>query len=104
MYALVKIGGRQYKVSPNETLRINRIHGEVGGEVVLNDVMMVSSEGVVEFGKPALPYTVTLELLGQTRSRKQTTYHFTRRGGHRVKRGWREHYSMVRVKSIEKGA
>ena len=103
MYALVKIGGRQYKVAPNETQKINRISGEAGDEVVISDVMMVSDGGIMEFGKPHLPYRVTLELLSQTRSRKQTTYRFTRRGGHRVKHGWRNHFSVVRVKSIEKG-
>lgn len=104
MYALVKIGGRQYRVAPNETLRINRIPGEAASDVVVSDVMLVEEGGKFEIGKPYLPYRVTLELLAQGRGKKQSTYHFTRRGGHRVKHGWRNYFSVVRVKSIEKGA
>jgi len=104
MYAMVKIGGRQYRVTPNETLKINRIPGEVGSDVLVSDVMLVEEAGAVEIGRPHLPYLITLELLAHVRSRKQTTYHFTKRGGHRVKHGWRNLYSVVRVKSIEKGA
>lgn len=103
MYAMVKIAGRQYRVSPNETLKVNRLEGETGDELVALDVMLVSDGGTPEIGRPILPYRVTLELLGSGRGPKGITSRFTRRGGHRVRRGWRHHYSLVRVKSIEKG-
>jgi len=104
MYALVKIGGCQYRLTPNETLKVNRLQGEVGSSFVVSDVMLVEDNGVVEVGHPHLPYAITLELLTQGQGKKNTTYHFTKRGGHRVKHGWRNYFSIVRVKSIVKGA
>ena len=103
MYALVKIAGRQYRVAPNQTLKVERLEGEAGNDVVVGSVMMVSDGGNIEVGAPTLPYQVTLELLAQGRGPKGLTFRSTRRGGHRVKRGWRHHFSLVRVKSIEKG-
>lgn len=104
MHAFVKIAGRQYRVAPNMTLKVDRLEAETGGSVVIRDVMMVADGANYEIGKPNLPYAVTLELIEQGRGRKGVTYKFRRRGGHRVKHGWRHHFSLVRVKSIEKGA
>ena len=104
MHAFVKIAGRQYRIIPNQTFKVDRLDLEPGSSVVINDVMMVSDGTNIEIGRPNLPYAVTLELLSQGRGRKGTTLKFTRRGGHRVKHGWRHHFSLVRVKSIVKGA
>ncbi len=104
MYAFVKIAGRQYRITPNQTLKVDRLNAEPGGTVVIKDVMMIADGTNFEIGRPNLPYSVTLELLSQGRGRKGITYKITRRGGHRVKHGWRHHFSMVRVTSIEKGA
>jgi large subunit ribosomal protein L21 len=103
MYALVKVSGRQYRVAPNRTFQVDRLDGEAGASIVLDQVMLVSDGGKVEIGTPTLPYTITCELLRQGRGPKGETYRCVRRGGHRVKRGWRHHFSVLRVKSIEKG-
>ncbi len=104
MHAFVKIAGRQYRLVPNQILKVDRLDAEPGSSVVVKDVMMVADGTNFEIGSPNLPYSVTLELLNQGRGRKGTTYKFRRRGGHRVKHGWRHHFSLVHVKSIEKEA
>ena len=52
MYAIVKTGGKQYRVEPESVILVDRIHAEVGDEVVLKDVLLVSSEGETKIGDP----------------------------------------------------
>lgn len=100
MKAIIKLSGRQYQVVPDGRLRVGRIALEKGAELVVDQVLMVEDGNRIEVGSPTVPYRVTLEVLDQTRGPKGLSYTFFRRGGRRVKRGWRERYSVVRVKSI----
>ncbi|MBM3325872.1 MAG: 50S ribosomal protein L21 [Calditrichaeota bacterium] len=104
MFALVKIAGRQYRVAPEQKLTVEKLTVPTGGEYVVQDVMMVVDGERVEVGQPRLPYRVTLELLSQKPGERGVSYRFFRRGGRRVKRGWRHQQTFVRVKSIEKEA
>ncbi len=102
MYALVKIAGRQYKVSPEDTLKVDRLKTQPGDETSVTDVMMVSDGDSVEIGTPLLPYQVMLETLEHDRHPKVMTYRFKRRGGMRKMHGHRQQYTLVKVKSIQK--
>ncbi len=102
MFAIVKIAGRQYRVSPEQMLTVERLNAPSGTEYTVQDVMMVSNGEKLEVGQPRLPYRVILELLEHKRGPKGYAYRFFRRGGRRVKRGWRHLQTLVRVKSIEK--
>jgi len=103
MYAIVKISGRQYRVSRDEVIRVDRLKAEPGEELIVSDVMMISDGEQREIGSPHVPYRVCLEVIEHGRDRKQITRRFVRRGGMRRKRGYRRSYSMVKIKSIEQG-
>ena len=103
MNAIVRIAGRQYRVSPGATLKVDRLPVAEGGAHVAEDVMMVEDNGSAQFGQPTLPYRVELEVLAQARHPRVLSYHFKRRGGRRRLQGHRQPYSLVRVKSITKG-
>lgn len=102
MYVLVKIAGRQYKVSPDDTIKVERLQTEPGDETRVTDVMMVSDGDSVEIGTPLLPYQVMLETLEHNRYPKVMAYRFKRRGGMRKMHGHRQQYTLVKVKAISK--
>ena len=101
MYALIKVAGRQYRVSQNEQLKVDRLQSDPGDEVVILDVMMVARDSDVEIGAPYLPYRVTMETVEHGRHPKVMSYRFKRRGGARKMHGHRQQYTLVRVKAIE---
>ena len=104
MYAIIKISGRQYCVTPDETLKVGKLNAEPGDDVVVTDVIMIADGDNTEIGTPLVDYKVRLEVIEHGRDRKLMTHRFVRLGGVRKKRGHRQHYSMVKVKSIEQGA
>jgi len=103
MFALVKIAGRQYRVSPGEQVKVDLLDAEPGGEWASSTVMMVADDQLVEIGSPEVPYIVKFEVLGHGRHKKVLSYRFVRRGGVRKTHGHRQHYTLLKVKSIEKG-
>ena len=58
MYAVVKTGGKEYRVSKGDLIRIERLEGKAGDQVLLKDVLMVSDEGQSQFGTPNLAHAV----------------------------------------------
>ncbi len=104
MHAIIKLSGRQYCVSPDETIKVGKLSAEPGDDVVITDVIMITDGDNTEIGTPLVDYKVRLEVIEHGRDRKLITSRFVRRGGVRKKRGHRQHYSMVKVKSIEQGA
>ncbi|MBT3231975.1 MAG: 50S ribosomal protein L21 [Calditrichaeota bacterium] len=104
MYAIVKIAGRQYRVSQDEAVEVDRIDVEPGGQVTVEDVMMIADGDNVEIGTPQLPYKVNLEVVKHDRRAKVRSVHFKRRGGMRRTIGHKQQYTVLKVKSIEKGS
>lgn len=102
MQAIVKLGGRQYRVEPQARIKVFNLKGLPGEKCDVREVLMVEDNGQVEVGKPYLPYKVSLEILAQKRGRKGYAIRFFRRGGRRVIRGFCNHYAEVRVNAIEK--
>ncbi len=103
MFAIVKIAGRQYRVTPEEQLEVDKLNLEPGESLAVQDVMMVGNENEYEIGTPHLPYSVNLELIEHKKRPKVMSVVFKRRGGMRRRKGHRQEYSVVKVKSIEKG-
>ncbi len=102
MYALVKIAGKQYRVSPDETLKVDRLQTDPGEETPFPGVMMVADGKDVQIGTPLLPYHVLMETVEHGRHPKVLSYTFKRRGGRRRMHGHRQQYTLVKVKSIQK--
>jgi large subunit ribosomal protein L21 len=101
MHAVVKTGGKEYRISKGDVIRVERLEGKVGDQVTLRDVLMVSQEGQVQFGTPQLTQAmVTAEIVEQTKGRKVLTYKMKRRKNYRRFKGHRQTYTYLKVDDI----
>ncbi|UCD84372.1 MAG: 50S ribosomal protein L21 [Deltaproteobacteria bacterium] len=102
MYAVVRTGGKQYRVSEGEVLRVEKLKGEVGDQVDFNEVLMVSGQDKVKIGTPVLTKaSVTGEIVCQGKEKKITVFKQIRRKNFHRKRGHRQEYTEIRIKEIK---
>jgi large subunit ribosomal protein L21 len=100
MFAVIKTGGRQYRVVPDDVLEITKIDGEVGTIVQLNEVLVVGGDTPV-LGVPTVKgASVAAELLQHKRGPKVIAFKKRRRKNSRRKRGYRDELSVIRVTEI----
>ena len=101
MYAIVKTGGKQYRVAPNDILQVEKLEGEPGDVVVLDQVLMVATDKGLEVGTPLVEgASVACELVDQIRGKKIIIFKKKRRKHYRRKRGHRQHYTVLKVLEI----
>ena len=101
MYAVIKTGGKQYRVAENDVLKVEKIEGEAGSTIEFTEVLMVGEGETVTVGKPMIAGAkVIAELVEQTRGPKLIAFKKRRRKNSRRKKGHRQDLSMVRIKSI----
>ncbi len=101
MFAVVKTGGKTYRVSKGDILRVERIKGKGGDSVRLNEVLMISDENGVHIGKPYLDNaTVTGEILKEEKGKKVLTYKMKKRKNYRRFKGHRQIYTYLKVNEI----
>ena len=104
MYAVIKTGGKQYRVAENDTLSIERVAGEAGDIIEFKDVLMVGSDTGVEVGSPMVEgATVAAELLEQFRDKKIIVFKKKRRKNYRRKNGHRQLLTKVCITEILTG-
>jgi len=105
MYAIIKTGGKQYKVEPGTTFESERIEGEAGATVELTDsVLLLNNDGEVTVGTPTVSgVSVELEIQEQVRSKKVIVFKMKRRKRYRRKHGHRQQRTIVTVKDIKIG-
>ncbi len=104
MYAVISTGGKQYKVSEGETIRVEKISGEVGTSVSLDHVLLVSDGQTVKVGKPTLPDTaVSGRIVEQGKAKKVIILKYKRRKRYHRKRGHRQHYTALKIDKIAEG-
>ena len=100
MFAVIKTGGRQYRVVPDDVLEITKIDGEVGTIVQLGEVLVVGGDTPV-LGVPTVQgASVAAELLQHKRGPKVIAFKKRRRKNSRRKRGYRDELSVIRVTEI----
>ncbi len=99
MFAVIKTGGKQYRVAPDETLRVARLEGEPGSIVELTDVLMVGGE-TPTLGNPVSGATVAAEVIAHERGDKVIAFKKRRRKNSRRKRGYREEFTLIRITEI----
>ena len=100
MFAVIKTGGRQFRVAPDDVLEIGKIAGDVGTIVQLNDVLMVGGDTPV-LGTPMVAgATVAAEVLQHKRGPKVISFKKRRRKNSRRKRGYRDELTLLRVTEI----
>ncbi|WDI30018.1 50S ribosomal protein L21 [Hyphococcus flavus] len=101
MYAVVKTGGKQYRVSKDDILRVERLPGEAGDVVTLDDVLMVGDGGDVTVGAPKVDgAAVAAEIVEQMRDKKIIVFKKRRRQNYRRKKGHRQHLTVLKVTEI----
>jgi large subunit ribosomal protein L21 len=104
MYAVVKTGGKEYRVSKGDLIRVEKIGGNVGDQVTLNDVLMVSKEGETQLGTPLLANVVIQgEIVQEIKGKKVLTYKMKRRKNYRRFKGHRQTYTYLKVNDINLG-
>lgn len=101
MYAIVKTGGKQYQVSAGDQLMVEKIDGNVGDSVELDEVLMVADGESVTVGKPVVDGAkVTATITEQGKHRKIKVFKKKRRKGYRLMKGHRQHYTALKVADI----
>ena len=101
MYAVIKTGGKQYRVTAGETLKIETVAGDVGSAIVLDKILMVGNGDTVSVGKPLLTgATVTATIVSNGRGKKVTIFKMRRRKHYQKHQGHRQNYTEIRIDGI----
>lgn len=101
MFAIVQTGGKQYRVSPGDILRVERLPGEQGDEVTLDQVLLVAKDESVQVGRPLLPGAqVVGRILRQGKAKKIIVFKKKRRKNYRRKQGHRQLYTAIQIQEI----
>jgi large subunit ribosomal protein L21 len=102
MYAVIKSGGKQQRVAPGDSLRVEKIPGEVGETVTFDEVLLTGDGDAVTVGNPTVESTsVSAIITRQAKSKKITVSKYKRRKGFRLKRGHRQAFTQVSIQSID---
>ncbi len=102
MYAVIRTGGKQTRVTPGESIRVEKLEGSVGDNVELAEVLLIGGEGEARIGTPLVAGAKVIgTITAQGRHPKITIFKMKRRKGYRRKNGHRQAYTEVRVDRIE---
>ena len=100
MYAVTKSGGKQYRVKPGQTVRLEKLAGEKGSKVELGNVLMVEDGGNVQTGAPLPSAKVEATILETDRADKIIVFKKKRKKQYRRTRGHRQSFTAVRIEKI----
>jgi len=104
-YAVIRSGGKQYRVSPGDTVRLEKLDGDPGGACAFTEVLLTSSDGAVQVGKPLLDGArVVGEIVRHEKAKKILVFKKKRRKNYRRRQGHRQQQTVVRVTGIEVGS
>jgi large subunit ribosomal protein L21 len=102
MYAVIATGGKQYRVTEGETLKVEKIAGEEGSEVELDQVLMIADGENIQVGTPALDKgLVTATIVSHGRGKKVEIVKFRRRKHHRKQMGHRQSFTEIEISKIK---
>lgn len=101
MYAVVKTGGKQYRVSAGEKLKVEQISADVGAEIMLDQVLMIADGDAVKVGAPLVSgASVTAKVVAQGRGEKVGIFKMRRRKHYRKTQGHRQNYTEIEIIGI----
>jgi len=103
MHAIIRTGGKQYRVTKGDVIRVEKMDGEAGKSVKLDDVLMLTDGDKVTLGENLKGAGVTATVLGQDRNEKVLIFKKKRRHNYRRKNGHRQHVTVLKITDI-KGA
>jgi len=101
MYAVIKTGGKQYRVEAGEKIRVEQILAEIGSELVIDQVLMIADGDNISMGKPLVNgATVKATVLGQGRHAKVRIFKMRRRKHYQKHQGHRQNYTEIQITGI----
>ena len=100
MYAVVKTGGKQYRVAVGDKLKVESLQAEPGDKVTLDHVLMITDGDKVDVGTPTLDKTVEAKVLSNGRGKKLRIVKFRRRQNSRTRTGHRQNYTELEITAI----
>jgi large subunit ribosomal protein L21 len=101
VYAIIRTGGKQYRVQPGDVVRVERLEGEVGATVTLEDVLLVGGEGEPRLGGPRIEgASVVGTVVEQGRDAKVRVFKYKKRKHYRRTRGHRQSFTAVRIDAV----
>lgn len=104
MYAVVRTGGKQIRVSPGDVIRVEKLPVEPGATVTLDEVLLLSGDQGTTVGTPTVPNAkVVCTSLGEGKGKKIVIYKYKKRKGFARRRGHRQSYTRLTVKDILAG-
>ena len=102
MFAVIRTGGKQYKVAKNDVILVETLAGEAGQEVTFNEVLMLGEDSGLKLGQPLVAGAkVTATVLDQTQADKVLIFKKNRRHNYRRKRGHRQKLTVLRILDIK---
>ncbi|EGS35557.1 MULTISPECIES: 50S ribosomal protein L21 [Megasphaera] len=102
MYAIIKTGGKQYRVQEGDSIFVEKIAGEVDSEVVFDQVLAVVKDGDVTFGTPVVAGAkVTAKVLKQGKEKKILVFKYKAKSNYRRRQGHRQPFTKVVIEKIE---
>jgi large subunit ribosomal protein L21 len=100
MYAVIRTGGKQYRVSQGDTLRVEKLPGDVGAAITFEEVLLIGGDKV-NVGKPLVTGAkVSAQITAQDRAKKIIVFKMRRRKNYRRKNGHRQAYTEVKITGI----
>jgi large subunit ribosomal protein L21 len=101
MFAVIRTGGKQYRVTPNAVLKVEKLDAEAGGTITFNDVLAVGVDGNLTIGSPNVAdASVTATVIAQDRLDKVIIFKKRRRQNSRRRNGHRQHVTVLRIGGI----
>lgn len=101
MYAVIATGGKQYRVSEGDRLRVETLKGDIGQKIVFEKVLMIGGDDAAKVGTPTLEgATVEAEIEDHNREKKIVVFKFKRRKNYRKKYGHRQPYTALKITKI----
>jgi large subunit ribosomal protein L21 len=100
MYAVIKTGGKQYRVSEGQILRVEKLDGKAGDAITFQEVLLVGGEST-KIGRPTVPGAqVSAQIMAQDRAKKVVIFKFRRRKNYRRKTGHRQPFTELKITGI----
>ena len=103
MYAIVKTGGKQYKVAEGDVIEVEKLAGDAGAEVALTPILLVDGETVTHDADKLAKVNITAEVVAQTKGPKIKIHKFKNKTGYHKRMGHRQRLTQVKVTGISSG-
>ena len=102
MYAVIKTGGKQYRVAEGDVLNVEKLNAEAGGEVVFDEVLTVVNDADVKIGQPVVEGAkVTAKVVEQGKGEKILVFKYKAKSNYRKRQGHRQPFTKVEISKIE---